>query len=100
VGVQGVLICAVIFGHALIFCLFCPSVRLTDYCYTLNNKLLGQNSEQYTSVEISSAKSWLMSCRSRTCLCALLLASRMFAPLPMTRQLPMGVEDAETPSRA
>jgi len=38
-----------------------------------------------------------MSCRTRTCLSALLLASRVFAPVPMTRQLPMGVEDAETP---
>jgi hypothetical protein len=34
VGVQGVLIGAVICGHALIFCLFCPSVQFTDYCYT------------------------------------------------------------------
>ena len=100
VGMEGVVICAAIFGHVLILYLFCPSARLTDYCNTLNNKLLGQSSEHYTSVEISSAKSWLMSCCSRTCLSALLLASRVFAPLPMTRQLPIGVEDAETPSRA
>ena len=58
------------------------------------------HTHQHTSVEIASAKSWLRSCRSRTFLSALFLASRVFAPLPMTRQLPMGVEDAETPSRA
>mmetsp|Transcript_30262 Transcript_30262/g.48847 ORF Transcript_30262/g.48847 Transcript_30262/m.48847 type:complete len:82 (-) Transcript_30262:74-319(-) len=74
VDIEGVVICAAIFGLVLIFYLCCPSPRLTDYCNTLNNKI--------------------------ACLSALLLATRVFAPLPMTRQLPMGVEDAETPSRA
>jgi len=41
VGIEGVIICAAIFGHVLIFCLFCPCARLTDYCNTLNNKIVG-----------------------------------------------------------
>ena len=40
VGIEGVVICAAIFGHVLIFYLFCPSARLTDYCNTLNNKIV------------------------------------------------------------
>jgi hypothetical protein len=29
VGIEGVVICAAIFGHVLIFYLFCPSARLS-----------------------------------------------------------------------
>ena len=52
------------------------------------------------SVSCELERATTESCCSCTCLSALLLASSVFAPLPMTRQLPMGVEDAETPSRA
>jgi hypothetical protein len=41
VGIEGVVICAAIFGHVLILYLFCPSARLTDYSSSLNNKIVG-----------------------------------------------------------
>jgi len=72
VGIEGVVMCTAIFGHVLFFYSFCHSAQLTNYCNTLINKMVGaEYSQWYTSVEISSAKSWLMSCRSRTCLSAL-----------------------------
>ena len=96
VGIEGVIICAAIFGHVLIF-LFVLSLCAFD-------GLLQHTQEQNGWGRAASAtrlwKYYLMSCRSRTCVSALLLASRVFAPLPMRRQLPMGVEDVETPSRA
>ena len=41
VGIEGVVICAAIFGLVLILYLICPSARLTDYSSTLNNKIVG-----------------------------------------------------------
>ena len=41
VGIEGVVVCAVVFEHVLIFYLLCPSAWLTDYCNTLNNKIIG-----------------------------------------------------------
>jgi len=41
VGIEGVVICAAFFRHVLMFYLFRPSARLTDYCNTLNNKMVG-----------------------------------------------------------
>jgi len=41
VGIEDVVICAAIFGRTLIFFFFCPAARLTDYCNTLNNKIVG-----------------------------------------------------------
>jgi len=41
VGIEVVVICAAIFGHVLFFYSFCHSAQLTDYCNTLNNKVVG-----------------------------------------------------------
>ena len=41
VGIEGVVICAAIFGHVLFLDSFCHSVHLMDYCKTLNNKMVG-----------------------------------------------------------
>ena len=36
VGMEGVVICAALFGHMLCFYSFCHSAQLTDYCNILN----------------------------------------------------------------